>query len=59
MNQNMNETEKYAKFMKYLVKKDTKLRKKQHLFESKSLCLKFFFLNLDMKKPHLENLWSF
>jgi ribosomal protein S14 len=38
--------------MKYLVKKDTKLRKKQHLFESKNICLKFFFifiLNLKQK----------
>lgn len=38
--------------MKYLVKKDTKLRKKQHLFESKNTCLKFFFifvLNLKQK----------
>ena len=39
--------------MKYLVKKDTKLRKKQYLFESKNTCLKFFFiyiLNLSKKE---------
>ena len=38
--------------MKYLVKKDTKLRKKQTLFEYKNFCLKFFLtfvLNLKQK----------
>ena len=38
--------------MKYLVKKDTKVRKKQNVFESKKTCLKFFFifvLNLKQK----------
>jgi len=38
--------------MKYLIKKDTKLRKKQHLLETKNTCLKFFFifvLNLKQK----------
>ena len=41
--------------MKYLVKKDTKLRKTHHLFEYKNVCLKFFFtfiLNLKHKSKN-------
>jgi ribosomal protein S14 len=41
--------------MKYLVKKDTKLRKTHNLFEYKNICLKFFFnfvLNLKHKSKN-------
>ncbi len=37
--------------MKYLVKKDTKIRNKQKLLELKNLCLKFFIIyTLNLKK---------
>lgn len=41
--------------MKYLVKKDTKLRKTHSLFEYKNVCLKFIFifiLNLKQKSKN-------